>query len=207
VTRFQSRSHSPWRKGGGVIAGGVKFLALVVLPFYLLDQLTKWWVHTHYALEPTNREMLERFMDVVMKNSHLPLKTEVIPGWFNIVYHGNTGAAFSIGSGNNMGFVVLSVVAFIGLIIAWKKNVFPDRFSQWGVALILAGILGNVTDRLVHGYVIDFIQVDLHVRYANPWPTFNVADSCIFIAAGLFIIAGIRDARKPKNGPGEAGTK
>jgi signal peptidase II len=170
----QSRSHSPWRKGGGVIAGGVKFLALVVLPFYLLDQLTKWWVHTHYALEPTNREMLERFMDVVMKN---------------------------------MGFVVLSVVAFIGLIIAWKKNVFPDRFSQWGVALILAGILGNVTDRLVHGYVIDFIQVDLHIRYANPWPTFNVADSCIFIAAVLFIIAGIRDARKPKTGPGEAGTK
>ena len=64
-------AHSPWRKGGDVIAGGVKFLALVALPFYLLDQLTKWWVYTHYALEPTNREILERFMDVVMKTSHL----------------------------------------------------------------------------------------------------------------------------------------
>jgi signal peptidase II len=92
----------------------------------------------------------------------------------------------------------LSLVAFVALLIAWKKNVFPDKFSRWGVALIISGILGNVTDRLIHGYVVDFIQVDLHVKYANPWPTFNVADSCIFIAAGLFIIAGIIDARRSK---------
>ena len=191
-------SHSPWRKRGGVIAGGVKFLALVALPFYLLDQLTKWWVHTHYALQPTQREIPPLIMDAVMKTVGRPVKTEVIPGWFDIVYHANTGAAFSIGTGKNTYFVVLSIVAFVGLLFAWKKNVFPDRFSQWGVALILSGIMGNVTDRLIHGYVIDFISVDLHVRYANPWPTFNVADSCIFIAAALFIIAGIRDARKPK---------
>jgi len=181
-----------------VIAGGVKFLALVALPFYLLDQLTKWWVHTHYALQPTQREIPPLIMDAVMKTVGRPVKTEVIPGWFDIVYHANTGAAFSIGTGKNTYFVVLSIVAFVGLLFAWKKNVFPDRFSQWGVALILSGIMGNVTDRLIHGYVIDFISVDLHVRYANPWPTFNVADSCIFIAAALFIIAGIRDARKPK---------
>jgi signal peptidase II len=191
-------SHSPWRKGGGVIAGGVKFLALVALPFYLLDQLTKWWVHTHYALQPTRHDIPPVIMETLMKTVGRPEKTEVIPGWFDIVYHANTGAAFSIGSGNNMGFVVLSVVAFVGLIFAWKKNVFPDRISQWGVALILSGILGNVTDRLVHGYVVDFISVNLHVRFADPWPTFNIADSCIFIAAALFIIAGIRDARKPK---------
>ena len=181
-----------------MIAGGVKFLALVALPFYLLDQLTKWWVHTHYALQPTRHDIPPVIMETLMKTAGRPEKTEVIPGWFDIVYHANTGAAFSIGSGNNMGFVALSAVAFVGLIFAWRKNVFPDRFSQWGVALILAGIMGNVTDRLIHGYVVDFICVNLHVRFADPWPTFNVADSCIFIAAALFIVAGIRDARKPK---------
>jgi signal peptidase II len=84
------------------------------------------------------------------------------------------------------------------LIVALRRNVFPDRFSQTAIALIMAGILGNVTDRLVHGYVVDFILVNLHVRFADPWPAFNVADSCIFIAAGLFIIAAIKDARRPK---------
>jgi signal peptidase II len=45
---------------------------------------------------------------------------------------------------------------------------------------------------------VDFILVNLHVRFADPWPAFNVADSCIFIAAALFIVAALRDARKPK---------
>ena len=172
----------------------MKFLAAVALPLYLLDQATKWWIATHYALNSN----LPQLHAVVEKTADRPLMTEVIPGWFNIVYHANTGAAFSMGTGNNGFFIGLSLVAFVALLVAWKKNVFPDKFSQWGVALIISGILGNVTDRLIHGYVVDFIQVDLHVKYANPWPTFNVADSCIFIAAGLFIIAGIKDARRPK---------
>ena len=172
----------------------MKFLAVVALPLYLLDQATKWWVATHYALNST----LPQLHEAVEKTADRPLMTEVIPGWFNIVYHANTGAAFSMGTGNNGFFIGLSLVAFVALLVAWKKNVFPDKFSQWGVVLIISGILGNVTDRLIHGYVVDFIQVDLHVKYANPWPTFNVADSCIFIAAGLFIIAGILDAKRPK---------
>jgi signal peptidase II len=176
----------------------VKFLAAVALPLYVLDQATKWWVATHYALEPTSMTIVDKFQEVLRQTADRPMRTEVIPGWFNIVYHANTGAAFSMGTGNNGFFIGLSVVAFIALLIAWKKNMFPDKFSQWGVALIISGILGNVTDRVIHGYVVDFIQVDLHVKYANPWPTFNVADSCIFIAAALFIIAGILDARRPK---------
>jgi signal peptidase II len=45
---------------------------------------------------------------------------------------------------------------------------------------------------------VDFLLVDLHVRFANPWPAFNVADSCIFVAAGLFVFAAILDARKQR---------
>jgi signal peptidase II len=176
----------------------VKFLAAVALPLYLLDQATKWWVATHYALDPTSMVIVNKFGDVLHETADRPLRTEVIPHWFNIVYHANTGAAFSMLSDNNGFFIGLSVAAFAALLIAWKKNLFPDKFSRWGVALIISGILGNVTDRIVHGYVVDFISVDLHVKFANPWPTFNVADSCIFIAAALFIIAGIRDAMRPK---------
>lgn len=181
-----------------VILRRVKFLAAIALPLYALDQATKWWIYTHYALIPTQKN-IEAFRPVVEKTMHLPEATAVIPGWFDIVHWANTGAAFSIGSGNNAFFIGLSLVAFVALLIAFKKNVFPDQLSKIGVALIISGILGNVTDRIIHGYVVDFILVNLHVRFADPWPAFNVADSCIFIAAALFIIAGIRDAKnKPQ---------
>ena len=175
----------------------MRFLAAIALPLYALDQFTKWWIYTHFALRPDERN-LALFPEAVAKTAHLPLEYDVIPGWFQIVHWGNTGAAFSFLSDYPWVFIVLSVAAFIGLLVAWKRNLFTDGPSRLGVALILAGILGNVTDRLVHGYVVDFLLVDLHVRFAHPWPAFNVADSCICLAAALFLIAAYRDARKPR---------
>ena len=175
----------------------MKFLAAIALPIYALDQLTKWWIFTHYALEKTPRN-IALFPEVIAKTKHLPPAHDVIPGWFQIVHWGNTGAAFSFLSDHPWVFIVLSIGAFIGLLVAWGKNVFTDAPSRLAVPLLLGGILGNVTDRFVHGYVVDFLLVDLHVQFANPWPAFNVADSCICVAAGLFVIAAIRDARKPR---------
>ena len=175
----------------------MKFLAAIALPIYALDQLTKWWIFTHYALIPSEAN-LAKFPEAIARTEHLPLEADVIPGWFQIVHWGNTGAAFSFLSEHPWVFVLLSSLAFVGLLIAWAKGVFTDAPSRFAVPLLLGGILGNLTDRLIHGYVVDFLLVDLHVRFANPWPAFNVADSCICIAAGLFIIAGFRDAkRKP----------
>ena len=175
----------------------MKFLAAIALPIYALDQLTKWWILTHFALVPSERNVA-LFPAVVANPEHLPLAHDVFPGWFSIVHWGNTGAAFSFLSDHPWVFIVLSIGAFIGLLIAWKRNVFTDAPSRVAVPLLLGGILGNVTDRFVHGYVVDFLLVDLHVRFADPWPAFNVADSCICVAAGLFLIAAIRDARKPR---------
>lgn len=175
----------------------MKFLAAVALPAYALDQLTKWWIYTHFALDPSP-EIAVRFPQAVESTAHLPFTYEVIPDWFRIIHVGNTGAAFSFLSGHGWVFLVLSLVAFVGLLIAWNKNAFPDALSKWGAALILGGIMGNVTDRLVHGYVVDFLSFDLHFRYASPFPAFNVADACIFCAACCFILAAIADARKKK---------
>jgi signal peptidase II len=175
----------------------MKFLLAIVLPAYLLDQATKWWALSHFALVPSP-ENLERFPEVCARTAHLPEALDVIPGWFQLVYWANTGAAFSIGRGNNWFFILLSFATLAGLLIAWAKKLFTDAPSRWGVALLMAGILGNVTDRLIHRHVVDFLLVDLHVRFANPWPAFNVADSCICVAAGLFVIAAFKDARKPR---------
>ncbi len=175
----------------------MKFLAAIALPAYALDQLTKWWIFTHYALIPDPKN-LAKFPEMIAKTERLPPYADVIPGWFQIVHWGNTGAAFSFLSDHPWVFIVISIAAFIGLLIAWKRNVFTDKASRIAVPLLLGGILGNVTDRFVHGYVVDFLLFDLHVRFADPWPAFNVADSCIFVAAGLFVFAAILDARKPR---------
>ncbi len=93
--------------------------------------------------------------------------------------------------------MVLSVVTLAGLLVFYARGVFRDLLSRVGVGLLIAGILGNLTDRLRYQHVVDFLLVDLHVRFANPWPAFNVADSCIFIATGCFIIASLLEGRKP----------
>jgi signal peptidase II len=158
----------------------VKFLLAISLPLYVLDQATKLWIVNHFVFHE---------------------QRTVIPNFFDLVYWGNTGAAFSAFTGNNTAFIALSIAAFIGLIVFFLRGAFTDRASRWGVALLLAGILGNLTDRFLHGHVVDFLLFDLHVRFANPWPAFNVADSCICTATGLFILAALREGRKPVSQP------
>jgi len=153
----------------------VKFLASIALPLYALDQVTKWWIVGHFELHE---------------------QRTVIPNFFDLVYYSNTGAAFSAFTGRNTFFIAISVVALVALLVFFKKGAFKDRPSRWAAGLLCAGILGNLTDRIVHGHVVDFLLFNLHVRYADPWPAFNVADSCICVATGLFIISALFE-RKP----------
>lgn len=155
----------------------MKFLLSVALPLYALDQLTKW------------------LTIAADKRGELP-RVVIGPDVFELVYWQNTGAAFSIGDGNNGFFIGLSFVALVGLLIAWKRNAFPDKLSRWGVALLLSGILGNVTDRILHGHVVDMLKFDFGFRPFDPWPAFNVADSCICIAVGLFLIGSFTAPKK-----------
>ena len=156
----------------------MKLLLSIALPLYALDQFTKWWVVAHFAPDDPPRPVVENF--------------------FYLCHWQNTGAAFSIGSGNNWFFVALSAVTLAALLVFYARGVFKDLLSRIGVALLVAGILGNLTDRLRFQHVVDFLLFDLHVRFANPWPAFNVADSCIFVATACFIIASLRESRKPR---------
>lgn len=154
-------------------------LLTIVLPFYALDQITKTLVMTFISPEP---------------GEEIP----VIPDFFWLVQWHNTGAAFGTLSGNNAFFMGLSAVALVALLVFWRKGAFRDRLSRLGAALLTAGILGNLTDRIIHGFVVDFLLFDLHVPYANPWPAFNVADSCICVAAALFLIGSFLEPKRVK---------
>ena len=77
-----------------------------------------------------------------------------------------------------------------------KRGCFLDTPTRLGAALLASGILGNLTDRLLHGYVVDFLDVIL--PWYGHWPAFNVADSCICVAAFLFLISGFTAPKAEK---------
>ena len=142
------------------------FLA-ITLPLYVLDQITKF---------------------LVLANIPTHVTIEVIPGFFNLVQVHNTGAAFGMMKDNNAFFIGLASVAIVAVAVMARRGCFLDAPSRIGAALLASGIVGNLTDRLLHGYVVDFL--DLILPWYGHWPAFNVADSCICVAAILFLISG-----------------
>ncbi len=112
----------------------------------------------------------------------------VIPGLLSFVYAENPGIAFGqLQGGGSLGrwfFVALALMAAIGVLIYfWRTPRMDDRVLG-ACALLLAGILGNLTDRARLGYVVDFI---LAYYRSFHWPVFNVADASICVGAFLLI--------------------
>jgi signal peptidase II len=151
----------------------MKLLLFLTLPLYLLDQVTKWLV-----------------LRFISTDEFVP----VIPGVFYLVQVHNTGAAFGMLKDNNLFFMILASVALVLVAIFARRGAFADAPSRLGAALLVSGVLGNLTDRILHGYVIDFLDVIL--PWYGHWPAFNVADSAICAAAALFLISGFLNTEK-----------
>ena len=149
----------------------MKLIFLISLPLYALDQLSKQLVLR--LIRPYEARI-------------------IVPDFFSLVNVTNTGAAFGSFKGNNTFFIVVSITALVVVTVLLVRARPGDAWRDLSLALLLAGILGNLTDRLLYGHVIDFLLFNLHIRYADPWPAFNVADSCISIAVVLFIIHSFR---------------
>ena len=123
--------------------------------------------------------------------------------FFNIVRAHNTGAAFSFlahAGGWQRWFFVALALAAVGFIVYLLRQHGGQKLFSWALALILGGAIGNVIDRLVHGYVVDFL--DFHWRWLAPmfpgghFPAFNVADCAITVGAGLLILDELRRVRR-----------
>ena len=166
----------------------MKYIFFLSVPLYALDRITKYLVVN--SIDP-DRPII------------------VFPNFFHLVNITNTGAAFGSFKNNNTFFIAIScaaaLLALVLLLIRPKaggssegKSVWltSNRWRDFSLALLLAGVLGNLTDRLLYGHVIDFLLFDLHIPFAHPWPAFNVADSCICLAVIFFIIHSLRTERK-----------
>lgn len=141
-----------------------KWLGIAALVI-VLDHLSKWWISGTMDFQQT------------------------IPVWpfFSLVRVHNYGAAFSFladaGGWQRWFFIAIGVVATVIIVKLLRRHAHEPRMA-WALALILGGALGNVIDRVVLGYVVDFLF--FHYR-GFAWPAFNLADSAISVGAAMLI--------------------
>jgi signal peptidase II len=125
-------------------------------------------------------------------------EVRTVNAFLDVVCAHNTGAAFSFLAGasgwQRWFFIGLGAVAaaFIVWLLARHGG---QRLFSWALSLILGGAVGNVVDRIWHGYVVDFIQVHYRGSY---FPSFNAADSAITIGAGLLILDELLRVRRAR---------
>ena len=120
-----------------------------------------------------------------------------VTSFFNVVRAHNTGAAFSFlaaASGWQRWFFTAIGVAAAAFIVWLLRRHAGQKLFSFALACILGGAVGNVVDRVIHGYVVDFIQV----HWNNRWyfPAFNVADSAITIGAACLILDELLRVRR-----------
>lgn len=110
----------------------------------------------------------------------------IIKNFFNITYVRNTGAAFSIFSENTFLVMVISFMIIMGIILYISKNKPSNKIEKISYSLILGGAIGNFIDRIIYGYVRDFIEIDI---FEWDYPIFNLADVFVVVGVILLVIA------------------
>ena len=189
------------------------YLLIAVFVLYVLDQVSKWLVVLNF--EEPNRFYLDG----------VPVVTDCSVFCFNLVRAHNQGVAFGMGDGTTWApfvFLCVQIAALAALIIFYRRGFFRTRMLKVAWVCIMAGVLGNMTDRLLqgfwlkgaetlsfwqnfaNGYVVDFldfsfpwIQTEMFPNGYH-WPAFNVADSCVCIAAAIFFIVSFFEPKKDK---------
>ncbi|QHI68118.1 signal peptidase II [Tichowtungia aerotolerans] len=141
---------------------------LLCLIIVLIDQFSKVWVRSTFVCGAPPQEM--------------------IPGFFNLVYVRNPGAAWGMLGGQQAILILLSAVVLILLAVFHRRVLNPTLDHRIALGLMLGGILGNLIDRIKLGWVTDFL--DFHIG-THHWPSFNVADSAICVAVGLYLLSSL----------------
>ena len=149
-------------------ASDIVLLIVIIAIVIALDRWSKYWIVTNIRLE-------DGFT--------------VIKNFFNIVYVRNFGGAFSILQHRKELFIITGTLVPLIIILFLRNRMFENKICLLSCAMIIGGALGNLYDRIVYGYVIDFLQF-------GRFPVFNIADSCITVGVFILAIVLIKDDMK-----------
>lgn len=127
---------------------------------------------------------------LVINKMALQQSITIINNFFNITYVRNTGAAWSILSGNVLLLIMISVLALVTIYYYLIKDKDLNKIDIVSYSMLIGGIIGNLIDRIVHGYVIDYLDFTI---FNYNFPIFNIADTLIVISIiiiGISLIVG-----------------
>lgn len=138
--------------------------------------------------------LIDQISKIIISNILTKGKSiEVIKSFFYLTYTHNEGAAFSILLGKRIFLILIAIIIIALLIYYIKKNKIEGRLNKISLSLIIGGAFGNLIDRIVRGYVIDFLDFKI---FNYNYPIFNLADTFIVIGVILLIIEMIRKERQ-----------
>ncbi|HSI54029.1 MAG TPA: signal peptidase II [Ramlibacter sp.] len=142
--------------------------------------------------------LADQFTKVLILGYYKLGDTTYVTSFFNIVRAHNTGAAFSFLAAQSgwQRWLFTGIGITAAVVIVWMlRSHAGQKLFSFALACILGGAIGNVVDRLLHGYVVDFVQVHWAGWY---FPAFNVADSAITVGAACLILDEILRVRRAK---------
>jgi signal peptidase II len=163
-----------------------RLLLVATFLVFVLDQITKAWI----------------FCNLDLDSYYPPDSIAVVDDFFYIVHIGNEGAAWGMLSGYGGLLAVFALFALFAIYLLRDTLELHRKSMQYAFGLLAGGILGNMTDRLVHGHVIDFL--DFHFPFTIPWlmptgryPSFNIADCGIVVGTIIYLILSFKiEAKK-----------
>lgn len=150
-----------------------RWLWVVAVAVFVIDQVTKLMIVHRLPF-----------------NSYGPgAHIEIVPGFFHLVHVGNTGAAWSMFSGQSFWLAVLALIT-LGAIFYWRHSLgLRHKAVQPAFGLLCGGIAGNLVDRIHYRHVVDFL--DFHFG-SYVYPTFNVADSALCVGVFWYVLSSLR---------------
>jgi signal peptidase II len=143
--------------------------------------------------------LIDQITKYLATRLHYHSSVSVIDGFFNLTYVENSGIAWGLfadaGAGGKWVLGAISLIAAAGIVIYAVRTPTSERLTQWGLTLVLGGVMGNLIDRIMRGAVVDFLDFTIG---AYRWPTFNVADMAISLGAVILIVDALRSSPEEK---------
>lgn len=137
--------------------------------FVIIDQIIKYVISNNITLN-TSITIIDKFL--YLTNVH------------------NDGAAFSILSGNVIFLILMTIISLVVIYFFFIKDKTTSKIEKVFISMLLGGIIGNFIDRLIHGYVIDYLET---IIFNYHFPIFNFADTCIVLGIIGIMIVGIKN--------------
>lgn len=141
--------------------------------------------------------IIDQLIKIIIINTlDLNISKAIINNFFNLTYVRNYGAAWSIFTGNRLFLIIVSILALIFIYLFMIKDKKLSKLENICYSVLLGGILGNFFDRIVYGYVIDYLDFTF---FNYQYPIFNFADTCIVVSIIIIVFLTLKEGKNEEN--------